>query len=203
MKIAMCGCMMQEAHVVEKIRKSYRFVDIVFGTHNIFKLAELLFEDIIKGKMVVDVWDGTTQIVEDLPSESDVLQLGFTLNYIQADSDVTIVKDRAFINADCLKVVTIHDNVTWIEYSAFDDCDELTNVSIGSGILKIFDRAFYSCDKLGLVYCKAVNPPISGYRMFHNNASGRKIYVPSASVDAYKSNSYWRDYSGTIYGYDF
>ena len=69
MKIAMCGCMMQEAHVVEKIKKSYRFVDIVFGTHNIFKLAELLYEDIIKGKMVIDVWEGTTQIVEDLPSE--------------------------------------------------------------------------------------------------------------------------------------
>jgi len=69
MKIAMCGCMMQEAHVVEKIKKSYRFVDIVFGTHNIFKLAELLYEDILRGKMVVDVWEGTNQIVEDLPSE--------------------------------------------------------------------------------------------------------------------------------------
>lgn len=69
MKIAMCGCMMQESHVVEKIKKSYRFVDIVFGTHNIFKLAELLYEDILRGKMVVDVWDGTEQIVEDLPSE--------------------------------------------------------------------------------------------------------------------------------------
>ncbi len=69
MKIAMCGCMMQEAHVVEKIKKSYRFVDIVFGTHNIFKLAELLYEDILRGKMVVDVWNGTDQIVEDLPSE--------------------------------------------------------------------------------------------------------------------------------------
>ena len=44
-------------------------MDIVFGTHNIFKLAELLYEDIIKNKMVVDVWEGTTQIVEDLPSE--------------------------------------------------------------------------------------------------------------------------------------
>lgn len=69
MKIAMCGCMMQEAHVVEKIKKSYRFVDIIFGTHNIFKLAELLYEDILCEKMVVDVWEGTNQIVEDLPSE--------------------------------------------------------------------------------------------------------------------------------------
>ena len=69
MKIAMCGCMMQEPHVVEKIKKSYRFVDIIFGTHNIFKLAELIYEDILKNKMVVDVWEGTNQIVEDLPSE--------------------------------------------------------------------------------------------------------------------------------------
>ena len=42
MLIALCGCMMQEAEVVEKIKTSYRFVDIIFGTHNIFKLAELL-----------------------------------------------------------------------------------------------------------------------------------------------------------------
>ena len=39
MLIALCGCMMQEPQVVEKIKKSYRFVDIIFGTHNIFKLA--------------------------------------------------------------------------------------------------------------------------------------------------------------------
>ena len=38
MKIALCGCMMQETEVIEKIKKSYRFVDIVFGTHNIYKL---------------------------------------------------------------------------------------------------------------------------------------------------------------------
>ena len=42
MMIALCGCMMQEATVVEKLQKSYRFVDLIFGTHNIFKFAELL-----------------------------------------------------------------------------------------------------------------------------------------------------------------
>ena len=82
MKIAMCGCMMQEAHVVEKIKKSYRFVDIIFGTHNIFKLAELLYEDIIRNKMVVDVWEGTDQIVEDLPSEHKyVFKAGVNIMY--------------------------------------------------------------------------------------------------------------------------
>ena len=42
MIIGLCGCMMQEPEVIEKIRKSYRFVDLVFGTHNIYKFAELL-----------------------------------------------------------------------------------------------------------------------------------------------------------------
>ncbi len=69
MMIALCGCMMQEAAVVEKIRKSYRFVDIIFGTHNIFKLAELIHSRLISGGMIIDVWKDTDQIVEDLPSE--------------------------------------------------------------------------------------------------------------------------------------
>lgn len=69
MQIALCGCMMQEDVVVEKIRKSYRFVDIIFGTHNIFKLAELLYMSMISDGMIIDIWKDTAQIVEDLPSE--------------------------------------------------------------------------------------------------------------------------------------
>ena len=42
MKVALCGCMMQEPGTIERIQKSYRFVDLIFGTHNIYKFAELL-----------------------------------------------------------------------------------------------------------------------------------------------------------------
>lgn len=69
LKIALCGCMMQENAVVEKLKKSYRFVDIIFGTHNIFKLAELMYSRIHSKGMVIDIWKDTNQIVEDLPSE--------------------------------------------------------------------------------------------------------------------------------------
>lgn len=68
MIIGLCGCMMQEPHVVEKLNKSYRFIDIIFGTHNVFQLAELLYERLISGHTVEDIWDGTDEIVEDLPS---------------------------------------------------------------------------------------------------------------------------------------
>lgn len=67
--IALCGCMMQEKEVVEKIKKSYRFVDLIFGTHNIYELAELLYKTLTQKKMVIDVWEGTEKIVEKLPAK--------------------------------------------------------------------------------------------------------------------------------------
>ena len=67
MKIALCGCMMQENNVIEKIKKSYRFVDLIFGTHNIFKFAELLVTMFENREMIIDIWQETDQIVEELP----------------------------------------------------------------------------------------------------------------------------------------
>ena len=69
MKIALCGCMMQEPDVVEKLKKSYPFVDLIFGTHNIFKFAELLVTMLESDRMIIDIWKDTDQIVEDLPVE--------------------------------------------------------------------------------------------------------------------------------------
>ncbi len=69
MMIALCGCMMQEPEVVEKLNKSYHFVDLIFGTHNIYKFAELLAVRMETGRTVTDIWKDTDRIVEDLPSE--------------------------------------------------------------------------------------------------------------------------------------
>ncbi|MCM1252606.1 MAG: tRNA (N6-isopentenyl adenosine(37)-C2)-methylthiotransferase MiaB [Clostridium sp.] len=66
-KIALCGCMMQEQAVIEKIQKSYRFVDLIFGTHNIYKFAQLLVEMFESDGMLIDIWQETDKIVEDLP----------------------------------------------------------------------------------------------------------------------------------------
>ena len=68
-KIALCGCMMQEQNVIDKLQKSYRFVDLIFGTHNIFKFAELLCRMFESSGMVIDIWKDSDQIVEDLPVE--------------------------------------------------------------------------------------------------------------------------------------
>lgn len=69
MMISLCGCMMQEPTVVDKIKKSYPFVDIIFGTHNVYKLAEILLNRLLNDSMIIDILDGTNMIVENLPAE--------------------------------------------------------------------------------------------------------------------------------------
>jgi len=67
MVIALCGCMMQEPSVVDKIKTSYSFVDIIFGTHNIFEFPKLLFNSLTGGNKCIELWEDTQEIVEDLP----------------------------------------------------------------------------------------------------------------------------------------
>lgn len=67
-KVALCGCMMQEKAVIDKILKSYPQVDLIFGTHNIYKFAELLCLLLEGSGRIIDIWEETDQIVEDLPT---------------------------------------------------------------------------------------------------------------------------------------
>ena len=67
MKIALCGCMTQEETVIEKLQNSYPFVDLIFGTHNLYKFPEYFVYMMQKNGMFIDIWESTTKIVEDLP----------------------------------------------------------------------------------------------------------------------------------------
>lgn len=67
MRIGLCGCMMQEPSAQGKIRTSYRFVDIIFGTHNSYKFAELLCQNFILDDMVLEIIEDSPLIVEELP----------------------------------------------------------------------------------------------------------------------------------------
>lgn len=71
LRIALCGCMMQEQSVLEKLKLHYPFVDLVFGTYNIYKFAELFAQLCSENekKTIVDVWEEHGQIVEELPVE--------------------------------------------------------------------------------------------------------------------------------------
>ncbi len=65
--IACCGCMMQQKHIADKIKKSYPFVDLVFGTHVVYKLPQLLFEALTRKKRVFELPDTDGAIAEGVP----------------------------------------------------------------------------------------------------------------------------------------
>lgn len=71
MVVALCGCMMQQPRVAEKIRRSYPFVDLVFGTHVIHRLPELLYRTLCGRNRVFELPDEAGSITEGLPVVRD------------------------------------------------------------------------------------------------------------------------------------
>ena len=137
------------------------------------------------------------------------------LTSVTIPDSVTTIGEMAFAadgfgNSSGLTTITIPDSVTSIGSWAFLLCDKLNSVTIGKSVTTIGDEAFSDCYKLSIVYCKAANPPAildidtnNKWDAFFANASGRKIFVPRGSVDAYKMAKGWGGYASYIVGYDF
>ena len=150
------------------------------------------------------------ELVTDLVIPSDITEIkSYAFYYCSSLTSVTIpdsvtsIGSSAFSGCSRLTSVTIPDSVTTIGDQAFRNCSSLTSITIPDSVTSIGSYAFESCSSLTSVYCKATTPPTVSYHMFRGNASGRKIYVPIESVQAYKSASYWNDYKSSIVGYDF
>ena len=126
-----------------------------------------------------------------------------SLTSVTIPDSVTKIGECAFYGCSSLTSVTIPDSVTFIGKETFRDCSSLTSVTIPDSVTYIGDWAFYDCRSLTSVYCKATTPPAGGSFIFSSNVSGRKIYVPMESVEAYKSASGWSKYADAIVGYNF
>ena len=82
LKIAICGCMMQQEEVVSHIKKTYRHVDLIFGTHNLHKFPELLLKSFGRKKTLIDVLNTDGKIVENVPVErKDSVKAWITVMY--------------------------------------------------------------------------------------------------------------------------
>ena len=124
---------------------------------------------------------------------------------IVPDSVITI-GDYAFYSCTGLTSATIGNGVTTIGDEAFRVCSSLTSATIGESITTIGVLAFEDCNNLASIYCKATTPPSlanSYYGVFDHNASSRKFFVPSGSIEAYKSAEYWSNYADAMIRYDF
>ena len=97
---------------------------------------------------------------------------------------------------------TIPEGITAIDVQAFA-WSSLRKVTISKSVTSIGNSAFDYASKLSEVYCESTTPPTLGTGVFNANATGRKIYVPSESVDAYKTADGWSAYADVIVGYNF
>ncbi len=77
MTIAVCGCMMQQKEIVDIIKNKYRFVDIIFGTHNVHTFGELLNRYLLTSKPVYDIWEDADSIEEDVPVQREYRHKAF------------------------------------------------------------------------------------------------------------------------------
>lgn len=67
--VAVCGCMMQQQHIIDTLKSKYPWVDLVFGTHNLHEFPALLGNVLGEREKIVEVWDQAESIVEGLPSQ--------------------------------------------------------------------------------------------------------------------------------------
>ena len=125
-----------------------------------------------------------------------------SLTSITIPEGVTTIGSNAFKQCSKLASITLPEGVTTIGDWTFSGCISLTSITIPEGVTTIGRYAFNGCSSLTSVYCKPTTPPTlgSGSSVFPRSVT---IFVPSASVNAYKSANGWSYYASKIVGYDF
>lgn len=111
---------------------------------------------------------------------------------------VTTIGYGAFAACFDLTSVTLSDSVATIGEAAFGACSGLTSFLIPDSVTSIEDEAFNYCLIMVYFVCLASTPPALGNQAF-DNTNDSPIYVPSASVNAYKTASGWSNYANRIY----
>lgn len=121
------------------------------------------------------------------------------LTEIAIPQSVTTIGENAFA-ATGLHSIIIPEGVAVIEYATFYNCKSLNSIVLPSTITSIGDRAFDYCYELKEIHCKATTPPTLEMFSLLSNISGRKIYVPHGSVEAYKAAENWSEFAEEIVG---
>ena len=120
-----------------------------------------------------------------------------SLTSVNIPNSVTSIGDGAFYFCSALTSITIPSGVTRIGTYAFYLCRSLTSIIIPNGVTSIGESAFGRCTSLTSVTVDRITPPTLDYSAF-DDTNNCPIYVPSASVDTYKSATNWVTYASRI-----
>lgn len=123
-----------------------------------------------------------------------------TLTGIAIPEGVTSIETYAVSGCSSLTSIKLPENLTTIGTDTFAQCYALTDIIIPGNVTLIKDEAFCVCFALTSVYCRSVIPPVLGNYTFENTPNPT-IYVPTASVEAYRAQ--WSEYASQIVGYEF
>lgn len=119
------------------------------------------------------------------------------------------IKTAAFKQCYELNSIELPDGLNEIGSRAFSHCEKLTSITIPESVTKVGTEVFYNNTNMSVIYCKPSTPPVcpassSNYGpLGYSSVSGKIIYVPTESVDAYKVAEGWKHHKSLIYGYDF
>lgn len=125
---------------------------------------------------------------------------------INLPDNIKSIEDWTFGGCESLSTINIPEGVVSIGNIAFQDCERLAEIIIPQNVTYLGYGVFDGCDNLSTLYCKVIVPPMIGKSQYYNSISASKktqIYVPSESVEQYKSAEGWSQYASQIVGYDF
>ena len=117
-----------------------------------------------------------------------------SVSFTELPNSLNTLGSNAFYSTK-IAITSIPNGVTTIPTYCFSVCSNITNITLHANITNIGDAAFRFCSNLESVTVLATTPPTLGANVFDSNKSGRKIYVPAASLDAYKSATNWSSYA--------
>ncbi len=116
-----------------------------------------------------------------------------SLAEITLPSGLTSIGGSAFSSCTSLAEITLPSGVTSIDAYAFQYCTSLAEITLPSELTSIGGGVFIGCTSLAEIICLPDNPPTISANTFENVPADCAIYVPAASVDAYKAAQYWSD----------
>jgi len=157
-----------------------------------------------KGKLQQIVDRTVTEITaEDLAGVTSIRDSAFRsctgLTSITIPDSVTGIGNFAFYDCRSLTSINIPNSITNIGNYAFINCYSLTNIVIGNGVTSIGSQAFYSSNNLTSITILVTTPPTLANANAFDNTNDCPIYVPAASVEAYKAATNWSSIASRIF----